>query len=45
MTRYKALRVIGCDFISASFIALVNWLRDVPDGEIRFLTVVMEYET
>ena len=44
MTRYQVLRGIGCSRFVAWFIATMNSLRGVPEGEIRFLNVTMEYE-
>lgn len=44
MTRYQALRGIGCTCFGAWFIAALNNLHGVPRGEIRFMNVTMEYE-
>lgn len=44
MTRYQALRSVGCTCFGAWFIATLNNLRGVPQGEIRFMNVTMEYE-
>lgn len=44
MTRYRALRAIGCDPLAAGVIAFVNWLRAVPRHEIRFMHVTMEID-
>lgn len=42
MTRYQVLRHVGCDPISAGFIAFLNWLRGVPPDIVRFGTVEIE---
>lgn len=44
MSRYRALRLLRCDPLSAGLIAFFNWLRDVPPGEIRVFTAVLEYD-
>lgn len=44
MTRYQALRRAGFGALAAAFIAALNYFRDIPKGEIRFLTVTMEYD-
>ena len=44
MTRYQALRRIGCDPLTAGGIAIANWLRGYPEGLIVFLTVQIEYD-
>ncbi len=43
MTRYQALRRIGCGCLAASVIALLNRLMEVPAGEIRFMNVTIDY--
>ena len=43
MTRYQALRHMGCGRFTAWLIALMNDIRGVPQGEIRFMTVIIEY--
>ena len=42
MSRYQALRSIGCDPLSAGFIAFLNWMRGYPVNHIQFLNVVIE---
>lgn len=44
MTRYQALRRIGCDPVAASFVALLNWLFDVRKNEIRFMNVTFDID-
>lgn len=44
MTRFQALRRMRCDLVTAAFIALMNWMADVPQGEIRFMSVVIEFD-
>lgn len=45
MTRYQALRRhLGCGPLTAGFIALMNWARDVPSGHIVFLTLHIEFD-
>lgn len=43
MTRYQALRQIGLDPISAALVALMNWLRCIPDGEARAMSMRITY--
>ncbi len=43
MTRYQALRRIGCDPLTAGFIAGMNWAMGQPKGHIRFMHITMEY--
>lgn len=45
MSRYQALRRIGCDPIAAGFIAGMNKLLGVPAGTIRFMHITIEYES
>lgn len=40
--RYRFLRAIGCGFVTAWFIALLNELSDLPPNEVGFLGVVWE---
>lgn len=44
MSRYQALRRIGCDPLSAAVIAIMNRILGVPCGEIRFMHITIEYE-
>lgn len=44
MSRYRALRILKCDPLSAGIIAFFNWLRDVPAGEIRVFTACLTYD-
>ncbi len=44
MTRYAALRAIGCDPFSAGVIAFMNWVAGQPANEIRFMHIIMEIE-
>lgn len=39
MTRYQALRRLGCDPLSAAFIAVLNWMRGVEPNRIVFMTL------
>lgn len=43
MTRYQALRKMGCDVVTACFIGSLNWLFGVREGEIRFMHMIIEY--
>lgn len=36
--RYRYLRAIGCDFITAAFIALLNEFSDLPPNMVGLLT-------
>jgi hypothetical protein len=42
MSRYKALRRIGCGPFSAGVIAFLNWMRGYPPNRIVFLTLDIE---
>ncbi|MCM2572559.1 MULTISPECIES: hypothetical protein [Achromobacter] len=42
MTRYRALRLLGCGWFTATIVAGVNWLFGVPANEVRFMNVVIE---
>ncbi len=44
MTRYRALRAIGCGPFTSGVIAFMNWLMGVPVGEIRFMHITMEID-
>lgn len=44
MSRYQALRSIGCDPVAAGWVAFLNWLFGVPSGLVKFMTFEMEYE-
>lgn len=44
MTRYQALRRIGCDPLVSGGIAFLNWLCGVPAGLICFMCVVIEFD-
>ena len=44
MTRYQALRRIGCDPLAAGFIALMNWALGVPANEIRVMVATIEFD-
>jgi hypothetical protein len=44
VTRYRALRRIGCDPLAAALVAVLNWLQRVPANEIRVLTTVVEID-
>ncbi|WP_156174087.1 hypothetical protein [Cupriavidus basilensis] len=44
MTRYSALRKMGCDPLTAGIIAGMNWLVGVPNNEIRVMHIVIEIE-
>lgn len=45
MTRYHALRSIGCGPIGSAFVSAMNWIFGVPKGLIKFLTLEIEYPT
>jgi hypothetical protein len=45
MTRYQALRTIGCGCLASFVIDSLNKLFGVPKGEIRFMHIVVEYDT
>jgi hypothetical protein len=45
MTRHKALRMIGCDWLTAVVINTLNKIAGVPQGEIRFMHITIEYDT
>lgn len=38
MRRYRYLRSIGCDFVTAAFIALLNEFSDLPPNQVGLLT-------
>lgn len=42
VTRYRALRLLGCGWFTATIVAGVNWLFGVPSNEVRFMNVVIE---
>ena len=44
MTRYQALRKMEVDWFTSGFIAFANWLHDYPPHEIRFMSVVIEFD-
>lgn len=44
MSRYQALRLVGCDWLTAAFIALSNRMAGVPAGQIRFMHMTIDYE-
>lgn len=44
MTRYRALRRLGCGPVTAGFISALNWLCGVPPNRIVFLTVVIDLD-
>lgn len=44
MSRYRFLRRMGSDFITAAFVSSLNAAMGVPSDEIRFLTVIIEME-
>ncbi|CAE32162.1 hypothetical protein [Bordetella bronchiseptica] len=41
MTRYRALRLMGCGWFTAGFIAALNEAFGVPKNEVRFMNVVI----
>ena len=43
MTRYHALRSIGCGPIGSAVVSAVNWIFGVPEGLIKFLMLEIEY--
>ena len=43
MTRYQALRSIGCGWLTAVTIAAINKATEVPDGLIVFMHIEIEY--
>ena len=44
MTRYQVLRHMKCEWLSAASVAFFNWLLKAPANEIRFMTVVIEFD-
>ncbi|MCZ8388730.1 hypothetical protein [Achromobacter xylosoxidans] len=42
MTRYRALRLLGCGWFTAGIVAGVNRILGVPSNEVRFMNVVIE---
>lgn len=42
MSRYQALRHIGCDPLTAAFIAMANWACGVPKGRIVCMSVEID---
>lgn len=42
VTRYRALRLMGCGWFTAAVVAGVNRLFGVPSNEVRFMNVVIE---
>lgn len=44
MRRYRALRAIGCDPLTAGMIAFLNFLFNAPANEIHFMNVVIEID-
>lgn len=42
MTRYRALRLLGCGWFTAGIVASVNRILGVPSNEVRFMNVVIE---
>lgn len=44
MSRYRALRGIGCDPLTAAFISGMNRLVGAPPGETRFMHITIEHE-
>ncbi|MFY2819683.1 hypothetical protein ACOTI2_08165 [Achromobacter xylosoxidans] len=44
MTRYRALRLMGCGWFTAGFIAALNEAFGVPKNEVRFMNVVVEID-
>ena len=44
VSRYRALRNLGCDPLTAGFIAFMNCVAGVPAREIHFMNVVIELE-
>ncbi|CUJ58875.1 Uncharacterised protein [Achromobacter xylosoxidans] len=44
MSRYRALRLMGCGWFTAGFIAAINEAFGVPKNEVRFMNVVIEID-
>lgn len=42
--RYRFLRHMGCDWLTAGFIALLNEISYVPASEIRFMHIIIEMD-
>ncbi|MPT39034.1 MAG: hypothetical protein E2603_11145 [Achromobacter sp.] len=42
VTRYRALRLLGCGWFTAAVVAGVNRLFGVPSNQVRFMNVVIE---
>lgn len=45
MTRYQALRKIGCDPFTCWIICFLNWMVDVPEGKVGVMHIIIEYDT
>ena len=45
MTRYRVLRELGLDPVTAAIVAAGNWLVGVPRGQIRVLMLTIDYDS
>lgn len=44
MKRYRVLRRIGLDPLASAFVAALNWVMGAPQNEVRFMTVIIEFD-
>lgn len=44
MTRYKVLRRIGCDPVTAGLLAFTNYVMGVPAGIVGTMLCVIEFD-
>lgn len=42
--RYRFLRLIGADILSAAFIAVLNEFSDLPPNKVGFMTWVVDMD-
>lgn len=43
--RYRLMRSLGCDVLTAGFIALLNELSNLPPRYVRFMHIIWNMET
>lgn len=44
MNRYRALRAMRCDPVTAAIFAVLNWLFRVPRNQIRVMHITIELD-
>lgn len=44
LTRYKVLRKIGCDPLTARLLSFANYVMGVPDGIVGTMYFVIEFD-